>query len=220
MPPGPHRTASSARRTPRQARSRATVEYLLEAAAQVFDARGYAATTNEIAARAGVSIGTLYQYFTDKDALLLALAERHLEQARDRLLDAVAAQGAAADRVALLRAAIETVVEVNRPSTLHELMYTSAPRTPELVAVLDGLRDDMARAVAALLQADGVAEPTAMRRARALVIAVDAGVHEHVLAATSPEEERARIDDLVRLATATLSAYVDQPPARSPRPTA
>jgi AcrR family transcriptional regulator len=212
MPTGPRRTTADLRRTPRQARSRSTVEYLLEAAAQVFDARGYAATTNEIAARAGVSIGTLYQYYADKDALLLALTERHLDEARHRLLATVQAQGAATDREALIQAAIETVVEVNRPSTLHELMYTTAPRTPQLVAVLDGLRDDMAAAVAAMLISDGVREATAKRRAKALVIAIDAGVHEHVLAATSPEEEHARIEDLVRLATATLAAYVDPGP--------
>lgn len=209
MPPGPRRTASGTRRTPRQDRSRSTVEYLLEAAAQVFDARGYAATTNEIAARAGVSIGTLYQYYADKDALLLALAERHLDQARDRLLATVLAHGGAGDRLGLLQAAIEAVVEVNRPSTLHELMYATAPRTPELVALLDRLRDDMAAVVAAMLASDGVREADAHRRAKALVIAIDAGVHEHVLTASSPEEEQRRIDDLVRLAAATLAAYAD-----------
>lgn len=218
MTPGSHRTTSNARRTPLQARSRATVEYLLEAAAQVFDARGYAATTNEIAARAGVSIGTLYQYFADKDALLLALAERHLDEARHQLLATVQAQGEAADRQALIQAAIETVVAVNRPSTLHELLYTTAPRTPRLVAVLDRLRDDMAAAVAAMLTSEGVPDATAGRRAKALVIAIDAGVHEHVLAATSPEEERVRIEDLVQLATATLTAYVDEADERSARP--
>jgi AcrR family transcriptional regulator len=215
--PGPQGTASGARRSPRQARSRITVEYLLEAAAQVFEARGYAGTTNEIAERAGVSIGTLYQYFADKDALLLALAERHLAQARRQLLAALQVQGEAPDRVALVRAAIETVVDVNRPNALHELLYTTAPRTPGLVAVLDRLRDDMAAAVAALLVSDGAPEAIATRRAKALVIAIDAGVHEHVLGATSPDDERARIEDLVRLAVATLAAYAgDLDPAHAP----
>jgi AcrR family transcriptional regulator len=211
MPAGSRRTPAQTRRTPRQDRSRATIEYLLEAAAQVFGARGYAATTNEIAARAGVSIGTLYQYFADKDALLLALAERHLDHARQRLLAALQEPDAASDRSWLVRTTIETVVEVNRPSALHELLYTSAPRTPQLVAVLDRLRDDMAAAVAALLVADGAEEVVAMRRAKALVIAIDAGVHEHVLAASSSDDERARIDDLVRLAIATLAAYAEDP---------
>jgi AcrR family transcriptional regulator len=207
MPPGSRRTPTHARRTPRQARSRATIEYLLEAAAQVFGERGYAATTNEIAARAGVSIGTLYQYFADKDALLLALAERHLDDARHQLSTALEQLGAAADRAALIRTTIEQAVAVNRPSALHELIYTTAPRTPELVAALDGLRDDLAAAVATLLAVDGVDGAVATRRAKALVIALDAGIHEHVLAATDPADERARIDDLTMLATAALSAF-------------
>ena len=69
------------RRIPRQARAAGTVEAILEGAAQVLEAGGMAAfTTNAVAERAGVSIGTLYQYFTDKQALLRAIAERELKE--------------------------------------------------------------------------------------------------------------------------------------------
>jgi AcrR family transcriptional regulator len=61
------------------------VDVVLEAAAQVFEREGLAATTNRIADRAGVSIGTLYQYFPHKRALLLELAERHVAAAQARL---------------------------------------------------------------------------------------------------------------------------------------
>lgn len=68
---------------PVQARSRHTVEVILQAAIQVFEARGYAAgTTARIAERAGVSVGTLYQYFPNKDAVVAALAERHVAEVR------------------------------------------------------------------------------------------------------------------------------------------
>jgi AcrR family transcriptional regulator len=78
----------SKRRIPRQSRAGETVAAILEAAAQVLEAGGLAAfTTNAVAERAGVSIGTLYQYFADKQALLRALAERELK----RTLAAVAA---------------------------------------------------------------------------------------------------------------------------------
>src|SRR5471032_1669760 len=67
------------RRIPHQARAAETVAAILEGAAQVLEAGGLAAfTTNAVAERAGVSIGTLYQYFADKNALLRALAEREM----------------------------------------------------------------------------------------------------------------------------------------------
>ncbi|MGP4022502.1 TetR/AcrR family transcriptional regulator [Actinomadura sp. 3N407] len=71
------------RKTPRQSRSAATDERILDAAARVFVEHGYAAgTTNRIAEAAGLSIGSLYQYFPNKDAILLQLARRHVEQGR------------------------------------------------------------------------------------------------------------------------------------------
>lgn len=67
------------RNPPRQARSAARVEHLLDAAAGVFEDVGYdAATTNLVAARAGVPVGTLYRWFPDKAALAEALTDRYL----------------------------------------------------------------------------------------------------------------------------------------------
>jgi AcrR family transcriptional regulator len=69
------------RRTPRQVRAELTRERVLTAAAHVFAEHGYAAgTTNRIAERARVSIGSLYQYFPNKDAILAALLIRHIDR--------------------------------------------------------------------------------------------------------------------------------------------
>lgn len=73
------------RRMPRQQRSQETVRCILVAAARVFRAEGFAATTNRIAEVAGVSIGTLYEYFPNKQALLLSLAEAHVQTAESAL---------------------------------------------------------------------------------------------------------------------------------------
>lgn len=65
------------RRRPTQSRSRALVDALVEAGARVLTERGFEALTlNEVAARAGVSPGSLYQYFPDKAALVAELTER------------------------------------------------------------------------------------------------------------------------------------------------
>jgi AcrR family transcriptional regulator len=83
--------ALGSRRRPTQQRSRDTVEVILQAAAEVFEKLGYAgATTNKIAERAGVSVGSLYQYFADKDDLLRVLLERHRREVRS-VIDAAAA---------------------------------------------------------------------------------------------------------------------------------
>jgi AcrR family transcriptional regulator len=69
------------RRTPRQVRAELTRDRILQAAAHIFAEHGYAAgTTNHIAEHARVSIGSLYQYFPNKDAILAALLVRHIDR--------------------------------------------------------------------------------------------------------------------------------------------
>jgi len=70
-----------ARRDPAQERSRQTVDCIVEAAGRLLVEHGrLGVTTNAVAERAGVSIGSLYQYFPDKDAIFAALQERHRDQ--------------------------------------------------------------------------------------------------------------------------------------------
>ncbi|HEY2510489.1 MAG TPA: TetR/AcrR family transcriptional regulator [Polyangiaceae bacterium] len=65
------------RKRPRQERSEATVDAILEGASRLFVAEGYAAaTTNRIAQSAGISVGSLYQYFPSKDAIAVELVRR------------------------------------------------------------------------------------------------------------------------------------------------
>jgi len=75
--------SSTRRRRPVQARSQQTVAAILEAAARLYE-RG-STTTNRIAQLAGVSIGSLYEYFPNKDAIVNALLDRHMREAVTRL---------------------------------------------------------------------------------------------------------------------------------------
>ncbi len=69
------------RRAPRQGRSKATFDAVLDAAAQILSHEGYEQmTTNRIAVRAGTSVGSLYQYFPNKESLVIALRDRHAEK--------------------------------------------------------------------------------------------------------------------------------------------
>jgi AcrR family transcriptional regulator len=75
MPPKP---STNPRKQPQQDRSRVTVEAILEATTHILTAEGYdKANTNRIAERAGISIGSLYQYFPNKESLMAALIEQH-----------------------------------------------------------------------------------------------------------------------------------------------
>jgi AcrR family transcriptional regulator len=75
------REAAVMRKVPGQARSRATVEAIVEAATQVLGRRGWASfTTNEVAEVAGASIGSLYQYFPNKLSLIEAIRRRHFAE--------------------------------------------------------------------------------------------------------------------------------------------
>lgn len=89
VPPTRSPHALPVRRLPRQERSLKRFQALLDAAAVIFAERGFnGATTEEIAAKAGTPIGSLYQFFPNKGALFQALAERCLERSRG-LVDAL-----------------------------------------------------------------------------------------------------------------------------------
>ncbi|HEY8283188.1 MAG TPA: TetR/AcrR family transcriptional regulator [Chloroflexota bacterium] len=76
-------TAPTMRRAPRQARSQQKIEDILDAAEAVLSQEGHGGfTTNAIAARAQISIGSLYQFFPNKEAIVAALAGRLLEDMR------------------------------------------------------------------------------------------------------------------------------------------
>jgi AcrR family transcriptional regulator len=74
----PRKRSTTPRKLPQQDRSRITVEAVLEATTRILTEEGYdKANTNRIAERAGISVGSLYQYFPNKESLMAALMEQH-----------------------------------------------------------------------------------------------------------------------------------------------
>jgi AcrR family transcriptional regulator len=106
---------SALRKQAVQPRARLTVERIVEAAARLIEERGLTGyNTNAVAARAGISIGSLYQYFPDKDAIMIALARRETAALRSDIYDARLDPGS---REALIRI-IDAVVryQLRRPA--------------------------------------------------------------------------------------------------------
>jgi AcrR family transcriptional regulator len=136
----------AARRAPQQARAHHKIGLILEAAMRVLESGGMAAlTTNAVAATAGVSIGTLYQYFHDKQAILDALIERELGGMADKVMQALKSPAASAqgDRVReVVRAALSAYGGRNRVRRLliaHSLASGGGTRLQPLYAGITAL---------------------------------------------------------------------------------
>lgn len=189
-----------------QARSHETVEVILEAAAQVFACEGYLATTNRIAERAGVSVGSIYQYFRDKDGLLVALAEAHLAEAQEELLAAFRAVGAAGLGVeGTLDALIRRVVALHRDQPLlHQLLFAQAPHPPEVVARFHALERAAGDALAQEFVRLDVASEHPRFTAMLVVQGVTAQVHGAILTAEDPPSMELRIRATIDLWAAAV----------------
>ena len=198
------------RKTPLQARSTATVDAILQAAVQVLLAEGKGRlTTTRIAARAGVSVGTLYQYFPNKSSLLQTLLKEHL------------------DRVA---AAVETACRSTLGASLDEMgeaiiaafvqaKFRNIETSRALYAVRDEIdgkrigREMHARAVSAMAALLRSARQTPVRdpeTVAAMLLSAMTGVSRTMLEAGIRRDTMATMQvELTRLAQAYLQASVN-----------
>ncbi|MEW6268161.1 MAG: TetR/AcrR family transcriptional regulator [Thermodesulfobacteriota bacterium] len=130
------------RKTPRQARSQATFEAIVEAAARILAETGpRGLRTSHVAERAGVSVGSLYQYFPDRKAIVRALIERQL--ARAEATRPAALDDAARGRGERLRAAVDWQLDLHAADpalsrALHALAEETLP--PEELRAFAELR--------------------------------------------------------------------------------
>ncbi len=129
IPTTPRKSAS-------QKRSRATVETLLDATARVLVREGYdRASTNRIAAAAGISVGSLYQYFPNKEALVAALVARHNREMLKLLRDALK-KVASCDLKTSVRELVRAMVDAHMvDSALHRVFAEQVPRMGQLAKI-------------------------------------------------------------------------------------
>jgi AcrR family transcriptional regulator len=127
------RPRTTPRKQPRQQRSQATVEVILDATARVLCTIGYdRASTNRVALAAGVSVGSLYQYFPSKEALVAALVERHVEEML-QLVRAKLAEVASAPLPVAVRTMIDAMFAAHAVDPkLHKVLIEQVPRIGRL----------------------------------------------------------------------------------------
>jgi AcrR family transcriptional regulator len=204
----PRRPRTTPRKKPRQGRSLATVDAILDATARVLCSTGYdRASTNRIALAAGVSVGSLYQYFPSKEALVAALAARHMAT-MSALVRSKLAEVAEAPMPVAVRTIIMAMFEAHAVDPrLHKVLIEEVPRIGRLEN-LRGVEREMESLVAAML----VARRAELRRSNVetmallLVTVVEAATHAAVLAELEPARSQAVADELTDLVLRYLVA--------------
>jgi AcrR family transcriptional regulator len=206
MSPEENRLAAAAPQFP-QERARKTYEALIEAGAAAFAENGYDAThTPEIAARARVSVGTFYRYFSDKQEIFLEIMRRRLVHAQREILSRLTPERLAAHES---RATIEWAVRVlfdhvEENPAMHRVFLEMSLRDDQVADLKRTFDDEARRRIAELIAAVGAPPAVDDPEATAFVIqtlAVETAIAMSVRR-EGPEGSRERI-----LAAVTEAVY-------------
>jgi len=208
-------TALEPRKSPVQARSTASVEAILKATIQVLLKFGKERlTTTRVAARAGVSVGTLYQYFPNKSALLRAALQRHMDEVV-QAVETVCREQAGASLQTMATAIVTGFLEAKMKNVKASLaLYAvSSDIDGARIAREAGLRAN--RSIVALLATASNKLTTDPELVAAMLQATMAGVSRRLLESSSPEADYETLrNELAFLASSYLRAC--SKPATSP----
>jgi AcrR family transcriptional regulator len=168
--------APPVRRKPRQGRAHQTVEAVLKAVPQILKRQGSTAvTTNRIAKVAGVSVGSVYQYFPDKQAIYLELHEQHVKQCT-RVLERLVIEQAPLE--VFLGALMESLIDAHADDReLCELLRRDVPDRADRPRHFD---DGLRHALRLALSSQASAPPHDRELERTLFVVIqmlDALVH-------------------------------------------
>ena len=210
----PARAQTTPRKSPRQARSEATVDAVLEATARVLVKVGYDhASTNRIAAEAGVSVGSLYQYFPSKEALVAALIDRHMTE----MVEVFEQHFEALQTLPLPVAAyglVKVMLEAHRVNPkLHKVLHEQVPRVGRLNR-LNEIESRVGARIRAYFEAkrDELRTPDLELAVFVCVYTVEGLTHAAVL----EHPEYLQDDKLAREITSVLLRYVMKNPPSEP----
>jgi AcrR family transcriptional regulator len=178
---------SEPRKSPVQARSTASVEAILKATVQVLLRVGKEKlTTTRVAARAGVSVGTLYQYFPNKGALLRAALRLHLEEILAEVDKVCVAQrGQPVEQMAEALAMAFLAVKLRDPKKSRALYAVSSDVEGAKIAAGGMMRVN--NAIVGLLDSAPEVLTTDLRLMATMLQSIIAGVKRHLLESDMPE---------------------------------
>jgi AcrR family transcriptional regulator len=194
-------------RKPRQARAKETVDALLSAAKTLLVQRGVeGATTNAIAELAGVSIGSLYQYFPSREAIIAELSRRHVAQVLALIFAEVDALAGTNLRVGARRM-IQLMIDVHRQDPeLHAAIEASHPRLAARAQLAQVEAQVMATARSYLESHRTELVVDDLDRAAFLVVTtIEALTHEATFRRPDLLESEALADDITRLVLGYLT---------------
>lgn len=189
------------RRTPQQSRGQRRIDAILDAAERLLAERGYeATTTNAIAAYAQTSIGSLYQFFPNKEAVLEALGARYVEgmcEFRDTLLGPQAASLGVAEWI---DRAVDALVQTQANNLGFKALFCDPATPATLIAAEDDLHRSIREGVEAVFAVWAPDLPAERRAIYAtLGISVVKAILPHTMpGAANPEAARAELKTLLR----------------------
>jgi AcrR family transcriptional regulator len=194
-------------RAPRQARARETVDALLVAAKTLLVRSGVqGATTNAIAELAGVSIGSLYQYFPSREAIIAELSRRHVARVLSLIFAEVDALVGTSLRVGARRL-IQLMIDVHRQDPeLHAAIEASHPRLGARALLAEVEAQVMATARTYLHSHREELVVDDLDRASFIVVtAIEALTHEAAFRRPDLLDREALVDDITRLVLGYLT---------------
>ena len=199
------------RKSPVQARSTASVDAILEATIQVLLSEGKERlTTTKVALRAGVSIGTLYQYFPNKSSLLQAALKRHMVEVAEAV-DVVCKEQTGKTLREMATALITAFLKAKMRDAKTSVALYSVSADVDGVRIVQQLGGRINKAIVRMLATSSEALTTDPQLVASMLQGAMAGVSRRILESSAPEKQ---FDILHRELIVMVSAYLDAGSAR------